>query len=63
MGTYVRVLGEKHMTAPKKYVVTLDGDKWMAFDESTFVDLQESVAEFGDTPLEALSKLLEREGK
>lgn len=40
------------------YKIFLDGDSWCAV-HSDFVDLQESTAAFGDTPEEALRKLLQ----
>lgn len=40
------------------YIIEHDGDAWVAH-RSDFVDLQESLAGFGDTPLEALVDLLE----
>jgi len=35
-----------------------DGDKWCCFDASTFTNLQESPAGFGDTQEEARQNLL-----
>ena len=41
----------------KSYRVYLDGNSWCAVD-GNFVDLQQSLAGFGDTPLIALGELL-----
>ena len=43
----------------KKIIITVDrdGDQWCAKHED-FIDLQESSAGFGDTPIEAITELL-----
>ncbi len=46
------------MTTPKSYCIRKDGSDWCAFDDNTFVNLQESDAAFGVTPSEAIEGLL-----
>ncbi len=46
----------------KKYTIQPDGDSWVATNED-FINLQESIAGYGDTPAEALDDLLLWEGK
>ena len=41
----------------KGILVLLDGESWCAHDEN-FIDLQESIAGFGDTPKEAVEDYL-----
>lgn len=41
-----------------RYIIELDGNEWCATD-SNFINLQESIAGFGKTPLEALKNLLD----
>lgn len=42
-----------------KYTIQLDRNEWCAVD-SNFINLQESIAGFGSTPVEALKRLLEQ---
>ena len=44
----------------KEYRIFLDGDQWCAVTED-FVNLAESLAGFGDTPVEALENLHARQ--
>ncbi len=41
----------------------MDGDSWCAVFDSNFINLQESSAGFGDTPLEAVSDLYANDRK
>jgi hypothetical protein len=43
-----------------KYTVEPDGDMWFAHYED-FANLQESLAEFGDTPISALQNFIKSE--
>lgn len=45
----------------KKYVVQLDGNAWVSFNESTFINLHDSDAAFADSPPSALSELIRME--
>jgi len=49
------------ITGEKKYVIERDGNSWCAYDADTFINLQESTAAFGDTPVLALKALLNKE--
>lgn len=42
-----------------KYIIKKDGNSWCCYDE-TFINLQESDAEFGDTPQEALNNFIKK---
>ena len=42
----------------KKYIIENDGSNWCARDDLTFINLQESDASFGESPMEALGALL-----
>lgn len=46
----------------KSIIIEMDGDSWSARRED-FINLQESIAGFGDNPLEALVDLFEHENK
>lgn len=43
-----------------KYIVFLDGNQWCATMQD-FVNLQESLAGFGNNPSEAIAKLMDQE--
>ena len=45
----------------KTIKIVLDGDKWCAYREEGFTDIQECNAGFGATEIEALKKLIKIE--
>lgn len=50
------------MLSLKGYRITKDGNQWCAVNDS-FINLQESIAGFGDNPIMALSMLIGQENK
>lgn len=52
--------GENTMEETTGYIIKKDGNMWMCARDN-FIDLQESAAEFGETPAIALMKLLDKE--
>ena len=43
-----------------KIVIKKDGNKYVCYDEDTFVNLQESEASYGKNPKKALKKFLKK---